>query len=400
MKFSVLLPTRNRLDLLAFAIESVRRQDYFDWEVIVSDNDSGEDICGYVHNLRDRRIKCYRTESFIPVTENWTRALDRSDGDYIIMLGDDDSLMPGYFSRLKYLIDEFGQPDFVYTSAYLYAYPGVLPGSPDGFLRSYDRCPIFRGSREPFWLDPTESARLVKMSLQFKIRFDYNMQFSLVSRRLIQSLATKGPFYQSPYPDYYASNVMMLKARRILVVPENLVVIGISPKSFGYYYFNDSEFEGTAFLKNIADPDIAARLSRIFLPGTDMNTSWLLSMETMVRNFGDEQRWIKVNYSRYRFLQIVATHVMALLGKPGAVVRLARLRSLLSFGEWLRYGVPLLMLLILALPLPRGACVLIARILSRFSGSHPRNEYPTVSGNFKNIQAVFDFFSSPRKSVL
>jgi len=38
MKFSVLIPTRNHLDLLSYAIETVRRQDYSDWEIIVSDN--------------------------------------------------------------------------------------------------------------------------------------------------------------------------------------------------------------------------------------------------------------------------------------------------------------------------------------------------------------------------
>jgi glycosyltransferase involved in cell wall biosynthesis len=42
MKFSVLLPTRNRLNLLSYAIETVIRQDYSDWEIIISDNCSEE----------------------------------------------------------------------------------------------------------------------------------------------------------------------------------------------------------------------------------------------------------------------------------------------------------------------------------------------------------------------
>ena len=39
-EFSVLLPTRNRVRLLAEAIETVRAQDFADWEIIVSDNAS------------------------------------------------------------------------------------------------------------------------------------------------------------------------------------------------------------------------------------------------------------------------------------------------------------------------------------------------------------------------
>lgn len=387
--FSVLLPTRNRLDLLSYAIESVRRQDYNDWEVIVSDNESSDDVCSYVHSLGDSRIKCYRTDSFIPVTENWTCALAQSEGDYVIMLGDDDSLMPGYFSRLKEIIEVYEQPDFIYTSAYLYAYPGVLPGYPDGFVRSYDRCPIFRSAQEPFWLEPSVATELARMSLQFRIRFDYNMQFSLVSRRLIRSLAGKGAFYQSPYPDYYASNVMMLEAKRILVVPENLIAIGISPKSFGFYYFNDSEKQGTDFLKNIGDPAVAARLEGVLLPGTDMNTSWLLSMETLACNYGKEHG-LTVNYARYRLLQIIATHIRALLGKPDAAVSLATLRRRLSVGEWFRYGIPLSILLMLTSHFPRAVRERVSASLSRLARSHPSNEYPTTPGNFTTIMELFD----------
>ena len=86
MKFSVLLPTRNRLEYLRYAVETVRRQDYDNWEIIVSDNDSAEDIRGFVDALADDRIVYLRTGSFVPVTENWNNALSHSTGDYVVML--------------------------------------------------------------------------------------------------------------------------------------------------------------------------------------------------------------------------------------------------------------------------------------------------------------------------
>ena len=58
---SVLLPTRNRLEFLRYAIETVRRQDDGDWEIVVSDNDSEEDIAGHVAALGDDRIRYVRT---------------------------------------------------------------------------------------------------------------------------------------------------------------------------------------------------------------------------------------------------------------------------------------------------------------------------------------------------
>ena len=52
MKFSVLLPTRNRLKYLKYAVDSVLAQDYVNWEIIISDNDSEEDIFSYMNVSR------------------------------------------------------------------------------------------------------------------------------------------------------------------------------------------------------------------------------------------------------------------------------------------------------------------------------------------------------------
>ena len=121
--FSILLPTRNRLDLLKRAIQTVLRQDFEDWEIVISDNYSDEDIQPYVESLNDSRIRYQRTDSFVPVTDNWNRALEASRGDYVIMLGDDDGLLRGCLSGLHNYIQQYDNPDAFYTSAALYAYP-------------------------------------------------------------------------------------------------------------------------------------------------------------------------------------------------------------------------------------------------------------------------------------
>lgn len=302
--FSVLLPSRNRLEFLKVAIETVRRQDYPDWEVIISDNDSKQDIAGYARSLGDPRIKYFRTDRFVPVTENWNNALRRSRGEYLIMLGDDDGLLQGYFSTALRLIQEHGNPDAIYTSAYVYAYPGVMPSHPDGYLQPYAYDLFIRSAGRPFWLDRREAIGLVRQSMDLKMPFGYNMQFSLVSRQFVDSLSANGPFFQSPFPDYYATNVMFLKASRILVYPEPLVVIGISPKSYGFYFFNRREQEGVEFLSSLASD--GRRSDRPLLPGPNMNTSWLLAMETIIAHYGADFG-LRVNYLRYRRLQILNT---------------------------------------------------------------------------------------------
>ncbi len=395
MKFSVLIPTRNRLELLRQAIATVMGQDYPDWEIIVSDNFSEQGVAGYLSSLDEPRIKYFRTAGFIPVTDNWNNALEKSSGDYVIMLGDDDCLMKGYFSTVARMIDSFGEPDFIYTNGFLYAYPGVLPGYPHGFLQAYGYAPFFAGAREPFWLDKREAVALVRKSMNFKMAYTYNMQHSVVNRGFIKGLLGKGPFFQSPYPDFYATNVMMLKAERILVCPYHLVTVGVSPKSFGYYYSNAREEQGVAFLNNLPDPAGIGRLQEVILPGLQDKTSWLLAMEAIRANYGAETG-LRVGYNRYRYLQILHVYFKYFRDKRQGLAELAASEALLKelkgrmrWWEKLCYPPVLAVTASLAGLLPKTAR---SRIISRVMALINKTPGLEVRDNrhFGNILEVFE----------
>ena len=212
MKFSVLLPTRNRLEYLRYAVETVRRQNYSDWEIVVSDNDSEDDIKGYIAGLRDTRIHYFRTDRLIPVTDNWNCALRQSDGDYVVMLGDDDGLLPGYFSALLGAFNTHPSADYVYVGGYYFAYHGAMKDEPGGFLRR-DHNQYCVGS-EPHWLSRKTANEIAEGYLSFRMPVASNMQFSLISRRMIDRLSADGPFFRSPYPDFYATPLLFLLAEK------------------------------------------------------------------------------------------------------------------------------------------------------------------------------------------
>ena len=227
MKFSVLLPTRNRLELLKYAITSVLKQNYDNWEIIVSDNASNENIEGYISSLKDPRIKYDRSEEFISVTDNWNRCLNQSSGDYVIMLGDDDILLKNYFQITRKLIENFQNPDLIYTNAFLYAYPGVLPDFPKGLFQTFGSLKAMPKHTSPFWLDLTSRIAIVQQTLKFQTAFGLNMQHALVHRSLIEKIKRQDKFYHSPYPDFYAMCALFIESERTLICPNELVVIGI-----------------------------------------------------------------------------------------------------------------------------------------------------------------------------
>jgi hypothetical protein len=283
MKFSVLLPTYNRLDILKYAVQSVLMQDYDDWELIVSDNQSEDDVKGYIESLADDRIYYSRTERLLNVTANWNRALDRATGDYFIMLGDDDALMLGYFSTLERLIRQYEEPDWIYTEALEYAYPGVLPDHPDGYLL---------GGRNP-WLQqqttgPFDSAlrlSILQNSFHLSLHINFNMQHSVVKRTFASQLSA--PFYQSLFPDYYATLVGLLRANSFIFFPQPMAVIGITKKSHGYYYFNNRLSEAT----NILHSDQTNQVEMALLDDwalANMNwiqVGWLSALKRLTLNY-------------------------------------------------------------------------------------------------------------------
>lgn len=310
MRISVLIPTKNRLEYLRYAVESLRRQAFDDWEAIIADNCSEQDVEGFVRGLNDERVRYVRPEQPLPVTDNWNLAMEQSTGDYVLMLGDDDALLRSHLGTVAHLARAFSSPDLVYTSALLYAYPHADPGHPDGYLMQYGYARFLRDRLEPFVLEAESARRVVDDFLGFRCVYGYNGQFMLFSRALIGRLRERGPIYQSPFPDYYAANAAMLAASRVLVVPRPLVVIGVTPKSYGHFHQNRQESEGVDFLGGTAPEEEA--LANVVLPGTNINTSWLYAAEQLRRRFADVPG-LRCSYSRYRRLQILhcyeAVHV-------------------------------------------------------------------------------------------
>jgi glycosyltransferase involved in cell wall biosynthesis len=290
------LPTRDRLEYLKLAVETIRRQDCPDWEIVISDNDSSDDVAGWVESLNDRRVLYARTTRVLPVTENWNAALALSSGDYVLMLGDDDALLQGYVTRMRALVERFDRPDLIYTGALLFTYPGVSPEHSAGFLEPNCYATFFAGATAPFVLSRERALTAVRQAMDFRLAFNFNMQLSLVSRHLVERVERRGEFFQSQFPDYYATCAAFVEAERIVADPRPQVVIGVTPKSYGFFHLNKREQEGRAFLE--ARPDVT------LTPGTNINDGWLGAMEAIAETYGSTHG-LRVNRHRYTWLQAV-----------------------------------------------------------------------------------------------
>lgn len=94
MKFSIITPTFKRPEKLKRALMSVCGQAHTDWELIVINDNPGDNTRTIVEEMSDSRIIFYENHSNNGVNFCRNRGLDNiaKDSDYVIFLDDDDYL--------------------------------------------------------------------------------------------------------------------------------------------------------------------------------------------------------------------------------------------------------------------------------------------------------------------
>lgn len=109
MIFSFVLPAYKG-KYLEQAISSIIAQDYKEFELVVVDDCSPDDIRGIVSGFHDDRISYYRNEENIgghDLVAQWNHCLEYAKGDYVILATDDDLYEPNFLSVFVPLIEKY-----------------------------------------------------------------------------------------------------------------------------------------------------------------------------------------------------------------------------------------------------------------------------------------------------
>ena len=291
MKFSVLLPTRNGGKYLKSCIESVLSQDYKDMELIVFDNANTDNTAEVVNSYsNDKRLKYYRTDSVVDVTENWNNALKKSSGDYVLMMGDDDFILPGYFDTLDKTIKENDFPDGISYFGYTFIYPDAVDNKEGYYLDPhYDYEKKLMDSGKP---TKNQLKSIVYDMFKFKNRVPLNTLPHIWSRKVINRV--DGELFRPPYPDHFSLNAIFLKANTWVFSKEKLYILGVTPKSYGHYVFkNDDDQKGGEDYLGISG-DFPGQL-----PGSALINNMYVWLQLLKDNYPDYLGGVEISRNGY-----------------------------------------------------------------------------------------------------
>jgi hypothetical protein len=117
---SILIPTRERAATLRHTLQTATRIRSDAVEIVVSDNASLDDTRGVVTESGDPRVRYVNPGERLPMHDHWEFAVAQSTGRYVMIIGDDDAVVPGGIDGLLASMRDRSAP------AYRWPRPGYV----------------------------------------------------------------------------------------------------------------------------------------------------------------------------------------------------------------------------------------------------------------------------------
>ncbi|WP_020168165.1 MULTISPECIES: glycosyltransferase [Methylotenera] len=163
---SVIIVTRDRLELLNRAMQSILSQQYELLEIIIIDNQSLTPLTLKISIPENVEIKIHRTNQFLSASATRNCGIELSKGEYVSFLDDDDYYLQDKLSILKNAFEQSKDIDMVYGNTRMIGLNGTSLG-------------VCRGPAEIASVMLNRyihlNAVLIKRSVLTEIKFDLNM---------------------------------------------------------------------------------------------------------------------------------------------------------------------------------------------------------------------------------
>lgn len=127
---SVIIPTKNRANLLRDALDSVLRQSYRDFNIVVIDDGSTDETSSVLENLSFSRLVTIRNLPSVGIARSLNLALSMTDSKYIARLDSDDLMHVDRLARQVKKLESDHRVGVVGSWAHFFGFKNFLWKSP------------------------------------------------------------------------------------------------------------------------------------------------------------------------------------------------------------------------------------------------------------------------------
>ncbi len=226
IKFNVIIPTRERADVLVHCLRTIVAQDYQNLKIIVSDNFSQDGTKDVVASFSDDRIEYINTGCRLSMAHNWEFALKHVMDGWVMFLGDDDGLLPWALCTLNKLIQKHNV-EAVSSVFGSFRWPGHFSKSlPGRLLIPVSEYVAVKDSR-------SELERALSGDISY-VTLPWLYHGGAASIDLINRARDKGDrFFCSQIPDLYSAVALCCVSEKYLSIGTPIAINGASVHSTG-----------------------------------------------------------------------------------------------------------------------------------------------------------------------
>lgn len=256
-KFTVVIPTCDRCDTLESSLRTCVTQDYANLEIIVSDNFSQDNTKEVVESFKDSRIRYVNTGKRLCMADNWEFGLAHVSDGYVMILGDDNGLLPGALIDLNGIISRTGCEAITWERA-SYIWPNCI----DEDHRNIMRVPLLSS------LVRIDLGKMLTNMINFKHSYGYpNLYHSFVSFEAIQKiLKESGRFFQSINTDIYSGIALGCVVESCYCSSRPFAIDGISHHSTASAFYVEKPEKQQEFVRALGEGAIEFHSKLVLIP--------------------------------------------------------------------------------------------------------------------------------------
>ena len=278
---SVAIATKNRQKYCIEAIKSILAYDNPEIEIAIADNSKTDEVKKFVEGVNSPFIKyIFDGEDNVSSIENFNRAMSLTTGHYVMLIGDDDSILPKAVEMAEWA--KKNDVDSICSQENLiYYWPQALDQYPNGMMIN----PPSTGKIKKIDFQEQLNA-LLENGLQLYLLYQLPRSYhGLVKRSLMEEIKSRvGHYYGGLSPDLYSSIALSCVAKNHYVIDEPISIAGVCVKSTSadnLKGLHSGSLDGIPHLKNRPDYVFSDKIPLYYSVNTIWAESGLKALEEL-----------------------------------------------------------------------------------------------------------------------